>query len=234
MAGTTDCRVWSSPLDGDASQTPSCVYRIRAISVFLIGACLLVSNSGCTGLVGVRDYIAYNDMSNDFVVGYRNHVWAKQSWHENKRCFANEPHLKAFGDGYRTGYRDVASGGGGCQPSLPPRSYWTWKHQTPEGQAQMAAWLTGFPHGAAAAKRDMAGEWMDIPVSHHVKLQYSPDFQDGTLYLPEQLRRELQMGSPDHLVPGETPPPRALPPTRPPDATRLPEPGPPRQPRNPR
>ena len=38
----------------------------------------------CSILQGVGDYIAYNDCCNDFVMGYRNSVWARQAWHQRR------------------------------------------------------------------------------------------------------------------------------------------------------
>jgi hypothetical protein len=167
-----------------------------------VGLLLFTTSSGCQVFVGVRDYVHYNDLTNDFVTGYRNQVWARQSWHENKHCFADQPYLHDFSEGYRHGYREVASGGSGCPPALPPRCYWTWHYQTPEGQAKVAAWFSGYPHGAAAAERDKAGQWMQIQVSHQVRTQYSPRFQDGTIFLPDEMLQDLE---PRAAVPSESP-----------------------------
>ncbi len=170
----------------------------RSIKLCLCAIALatFASSSGCTAFTGLRDCIAYNDSANDFVISYRNDVWAADSWHQHKHAFAGEYHLKAFGDGYRAGYVAVASGGSGCPPAIPPRKYWRWQYQTPEGQAQMAAWSSGFPHGAAAAEQDLAGEFMEIPVSENVKLQYSPEFESGTMYLPNEVLEEYQIDTP--------------------------------------
>ena len=137
--------------------------------------------SGCSTLQGVRNYIAYNDTQNDFVIGWRNRVWAIQAWHMEREKYLDYPYLAEFGDGFRTGFRDVASGGTGCPPVVPPRKYWSWKYQSPEGQAKVAAWFEGFPIGAMVAERNQAGEFSDIPVSYTVEAQYSPRFQAGEL-----------------------------------------------------
>jgi hypothetical protein len=76
-------------------------------------------------------------------------------------------------------YLRVVSGGSGCVPPLPPREYWSWKYQTAEGQAKVAAWFDGFTYGAQAADEEGAGMWQDIQVSHLIEAQYSPEFQRG-------------------------------------------------------
>ena len=189
----------------------------RRLLLLLVTSVAVASSTGCTAFLGLRDFIAYNDGSNNFVIGWRNEVWARQSWHDNKYAFADQAYLADFGIGYRAGYQEVASGGNGCPPPLPPRKYWKWHYETPEGQAKIAAWFAGFPHGAAAAEQDCAGEWMEIPVARHVDLQYSPEFQDGTMFMPPEALDEYQSlpepqypsgnrFSPGVLAPGDLPP----------------------------
>jgi len=128
---------------------------------------------------GVGNYIAYNDNCNDFVLSWRNNVWSQQAWRARQHLYCDQPQFRAFGEGFRAGYQDVASGGSGCVPALPPRRFWTWRYQTAEGQAKVAAWFAGFPHGASAAEEEGAGNWRDIQVSHLIEMQYSPEFQRG-------------------------------------------------------
>jgi hypothetical protein len=131
---------------------------------------------GCAAIQGVNDYVAYNDSVNDFVLGWRNSVWARQAWHERKGQFIGQPQFSSFGAGFRAGYENVAGGGNGCPPPIPPRDYWSWRYQTPEGQAQVAAWFAGFPYGARAAEEDGAGLYQQIQVSSQIERQYSPEF----------------------------------------------------------
>lgn len=148
--------------------------------LWLLGvAVLFTASTGCATFQGVRDYIQYNDATDDFVVGWRNYVWANKAWAAQKDCYYGQPHLADFGEGFRAGYRNVAAGGDGCPPPLPPRNYWNWKHQSPEGQAKIAAWFSGYPYGAAAAEQEGAGNWREIPVSHVIQQMYSPEFQQG-------------------------------------------------------
>ena len=148
----------------------------------VIPLCLaLVSSTGCSIGQAIGNYLAYNDTQNDFVMGWRNSVWARQAWHEQKYQFAGHQELGAFGEGFRDGYVSVASGGGSCPPAVPPRKYWSWKYQTPEGQCKVAAWFEGFSYGAQAAESDGAGNFQQIQVSHAIEAQYSPEFQAGKM-----------------------------------------------------
>lgn len=154
------------------------LWLLRCARTF--AACLMIAGaSGCTALQGVRDLVQYNDVCDDFVIGWRNYVWANQAWHGAKPSYRGHPQLKDFGEGFRAGYRDVAAGGSGCPPPLPPRKYWSWKYQSPDGQAKVAAWFAGYPHGAATAEQECAGNWRQIQVSHVIEEQYSPEFQQA-------------------------------------------------------
>lgn len=174
---------FSSPLQPPVIKgQPGSTIRFISRAMWILSACVLVAASGgCSALQGVRDYAQYNDMTDDFVVGWRNYVWANRAWSAHKADHACEPQLLDFGEGFRAGYRDVASGSNGCPPPLPPRQYWSWKYQSPEGQAKTAAWFAGYPHGAQAAEEDGAGNWRQIPVSHVIQQQYSPEFTQAQI-----------------------------------------------------
>jgi hypothetical protein len=159
-------------------------HRSRWVSrlLWLLGIALLfAANTGCSTFQGVRDYLQYNDATDDFVIGWRNYVWANKAWAAQKECYYGQPHLADFGEGFRAGYRNVAAGGNGCPPPLPPRNYWSWKYQSPEGQAKIAAWFAGYPYGAAAAEQEGAGNWREIPVSYVIQQEYSPEYQQGLI-----------------------------------------------------
>ena len=151
------------------------------LTVLLTLAILSLASTGCTVFRGVRDYLDYSDGANDFVLGWRNSVWANQAWHERRHLYVDQPQFGAFGAGFRAGYADVAGGGNGCPPPLPPRKYWSWQYQTPEGQAKVTAWFSGYPHGARAAEEEQAGQFQNIQVSYLIEQQYSPEFQNGEM-----------------------------------------------------
>ncbi|MEZ6091319.1 MAG: hypothetical protein R3C05_25545 [Pirellulaceae bacterium] len=131
--------------------------RLRAIIAGF--ACGLAATSfvttigGCSSMQGISNALDYSECCDDMILGYRNNAWSARAWHERKHCFANEPYQSHFRDGFRQGYEDVASGGNGCTPMFPPRAYWGWKFQSPEGQLRVNAWFAGYPHGAERLKK---------------------------------------------------------------------------------
>ncbi|QDV68886.1 hypothetical protein Poly24_25990 [Rosistilla carotiformis] len=126
---------------------------------------LVVSTGGCTAFAGLSNSLDYNECCDEFVLGYRNSAWSARAWHERKHCFQNEDYIYNFRDGFRQGYEDVANGGNGCTPAFPPRSYWSWKYQSPEGQQRVSAWFAGYPHGARAAEEHGLGNYGQIQMS---------------------------------------------------------------------
>jgi hypothetical protein len=155
---------------------PGSLRQVGAVAILLL---LAVSQIGCAPFRGLRETIAYNDAVNDFVMGWRNSTWARQAWHERKWMYIDQPQFVTFGQGFRDGYAAVAAGSDGCVPALPPRHYWSWKFQTGEGQAKVAAWFAGYPHGVQAAQEDGAGHFQQIQVSHIIEAEYSPEFRAG-------------------------------------------------------
>jgi hypothetical protein len=189
---------------------------------------LLIAPGGCSTLQGVRDYVAYNDCSDDFVIGWRNYVLASQAWHARSECFADQAQIRDFQEGFCAGYREASVGSDGCPPPLPPRKYWSWRYQSPEGQAKVAAWYAGYPQGAAAAEEDGTGNWREIQVSDSIQTQYSPEFQRGMIpnscggCYPQQV-------PPDWQPPATSPPsstPVELQPRTAPPAPQYPDPAP--------
>ena len=67
-------------------------------------AVIALANTGCTAFQGLGNYIAYNDTCNDFILGYRNTVWAQRAWRNQQYMFCDQPQFKAFGEGFRAGY----------------------------------------------------------------------------------------------------------------------------------
>lgn len=116
-------------------------------------------------MTGINNALAYNSASDDLVTGWRDHVWAKRAY--NRRV-ANLPvgrFESVFREGFIDGYHNVAQGGNGCQPAMPPRKFWSWKYQTAEGQCKVQAWYQGWSYGAKAAEEDGIGFYREIQVS---------------------------------------------------------------------
>jgi hypothetical protein len=74
-------------------------------------------------------------------------------------------HSVDYAKGFEEGYYDVASGGDGCPPPLPPEKYWRATYNSPLGQEHVKAWFQGFRDGAAAAKADGVAAYGTIYVA---------------------------------------------------------------------
>lgn len=149
-----------------------------------LAALTLLTGSGCSGVLvpaaavsgpiqGMGQQFAYSDRVDRMVLGWRNKAFAHHAWSCRKHQFGGRACLAHFGHGFCQGYRDVAAGGNGCLPVVPPRSYWSWRYQTAEGQAKVAAWFDGYPAGAIAAAEDGAASWSQIQVSPAIEAQYA-------------------------------------------------------------
>jgi len=105
---------------------------------------------------------------------------------------------KHFGRGFREGYYQVASGGDGRLPLLPPTCYWGPDYQNEAGQAAIFAWFRGFEDGAIAAEQAGVGRWSQLPSSYvPVNPPYDPSRQ---IYVPSET---IPLGMPhiDAFVP---------------------------------
>ena len=194
---------------------PPVVFRPnhRMVLRGFIGPLVLVCLVGCQATEGLRDTLAYNDGFNDVIVGWRNRVWASQAWHEQRDLAANQSFPADFEQGFRDGYAATGYDGDGCPPPVPPRKYWTWKYQSPEGQGKVSAWYAGWPHGARAAEEDGVTNWSQIQVSHLIEKQYAPPYT-GSAGNPG--------GAPsDPIAPPEPQPASPVPPAPPADGAGL-------------
>lgn len=131
---------------------------------------------------------------------------ASRAWRRCKGIYHDVDHRKHFGDGFCAGYADVASGGAGCAPTLPPRKYWSVWYQNPSGQRKVQAWFEGFAHGALAAEQEGAGAWGTILTN-----------QAGqACMIPEGAEHEIFVEGYDGYVPGMGAGPMVVPPGVPP------------------
>lgn len=180
LATTSNCMLHRKPnptcaVSNEVSITPeaavsfsnSSFHRTWTGRIVLAALALFVAcgNTGCSALQGLRNYINYNTATDDFVTGWRDNVWAKRAYNMRRANLPVSSYEKDFREGFIAGYRDTTNGGNGCPPALPPRVYWSWKYQTPEGQAKVDAWFRGFPHGSRAAEEDGLPFYNQIQVS---------------------------------------------------------------------
>jgi len=145
----------------------------RRFAFLLLASSAAVPFAGCTAFTGLNNSWQYNGYWNQTMMGQRNKSSASKAWHCRKHHFCNEKYMKEFSQGFKAGYMDIADGGTGCTPSFPPREYWGWKYQSCEGQARVAAWYSGYPHGARAADEEGIGHWTQIQTSSAIQHQYS-------------------------------------------------------------
>lgn len=119
-------------------------------------AMLALSASGCSSF---SDYVLKTE------TGVRNQILSQKAWSEWSWCYDDLDHPWDFSAGFKAGYRNILEGGKGCQPTLPPRSYWKPCYETPNGRGRINAWFDGFSHGALAAQQDGMGGIGILPIS---------------------------------------------------------------------
>lgn len=139
----------------------------------LLAACCTAGSlslfSGCTSFSSGLGSIFSGGCLGDAIEMHRNRTCALKAWYRREHNFCDQANLRDFKAGFVDGYVAIADGKPGCPPSVPPKQYWSWAYQTPEGQAQMAAWYAGYPYGVQAAKDDGLNSW------NHINL--GPNFQ---------------------------------------------------------
>ena len=83
-------------------------FRFAYLAAVLLA---MLAASGCTLMEGVENYLSYNDSCDEAILNWRNHCWSWQAWRARQQLFVDQPQFYAFGEGFRAGYQDVASGG---------------------------------------------------------------------------------------------------------------------------
>ena len=118
-------------------------------------------------------------------------------------------HSVDYAKGFEAGYFDVASGGDGCPPALPPKKYWGAAYNSPVGQEHVKAWFQGFRDGAAAARADGVASF-------------------GTIYVADEHRNGLRRSAhgPGAVAPPPVPQPLMQPGPTPPVPQQIPITGP--------
>lgn len=104
-------------------------------------------------------------------------AWARWSW-----CYDELTHPKDFASGFQSGYLDVVNGGAGCQPTLPPKSYWKACYRNAEGHCRINQWFEGFSHGAVAAEQDGANVYGHIPLSPTATANFATKTEPPPVY----------------------------------------------------
>lgn len=82
------------------------------------------------------------------------HAWLSAHWawqHHETMCVKDDPHKRYFKHGFVDGFYNVATGGAGCLPAIPPRKYWKSCYETPEGHLKVCAYFQGYSRGVQVA-----------------------------------------------------------------------------------
>lgn len=111
----------------------------------------------------------------DDMIAARNYRESLMAWWSVRHIYAdNEPHLNDFGRGFRVGYENVANGGNGCPPTLPPQRYWAARYQDDYGHEQVVSWYNGYSHGVELALADGVGHRNEIVTSMQLYSHANP------------------------------------------------------------
>jgi hypothetical protein len=127
---------------------------MRAVLLILVLISSVLS-CGCQLFVrGTRNLIVapLNDYTVECYEYRRNRALADAAWEETAGHMLTAPVSTDYVIGFKQGYVDyLEAGGPGEPPPVPPRYYWGFRYQTPDGQAAIQDWFAGFRHGTEAA-----------------------------------------------------------------------------------
>lgn len=97
---------------------------------------------------------------------HRNRELADAAWADFFSKHTNIEYTKDFECGFKEGFADyLYSGGAGAPPPVPPRCYWNYKYETPEGHKAIHNWFAGFREGAVCAKQSGYRQLTVVPAS---------------------------------------------------------------------
>lgn len=134
-------------------------------------ACCFLALAVCT-LAGAG-CVQFQEYANENIIAARNKKMAEEAWRSVESAYPIEqPYRRHFKAGFIAGYYDVASGGDGCPPILPPKKYWAACYQSPAGHEKIRLWFNGFSEGVMVAKLDGVNQWTEIPISVGNECEY--------------------------------------------------------------
>ncbi len=145
---------------------------------------------------------AIEESKNDCFSTCQDRLQAWHIWRRVKHCYADEPNLKAFGEGFRAGFIHIKNGGNGCPPLLPPRKYWSsCCYRGCQGQAASVSWFNGFSQGVTQGLYDGVAGSNTIVTSRDLYGNQCEETIDITEML-EHVRENGSMSDPDWAQPG--------------------------------
>jgi hypothetical protein len=167
------------------------MWEFRAMSKLLLAAgCLALLCGGCQSsgsprppLRGCGCYVPFLD---NLYTKERAKASARRSFYHYQRQSGHR--LSAdFQAGFCQAYCDLALGGNGKTPPLPPPCYWRAQYRTPAGHACVQQWFEGYAAGAIQAENDGVRTYNTIPLAPGTALgpygpgnaPYGPPLQPG-------------------------------------------------------
>ena len=131
---------------------PNGSIRGTFLLMFFVVVCSAL-NGGCQLKRAIDDHIAYCEPIDDACANTHARIAAHHVWWQKRHelCLPDDPHRHHFKSGFIDGFFNVATGGNGCVPAVPPRRYWKSCYETPEGHCKINAYFQGYPIGAQVA-----------------------------------------------------------------------------------
>lgn len=176
--------------------------EVRLLALMLFS---LFTFNGCHSICS---HFAYSDcLDRAFANCYARHRAAK-AWRDfSCHCVPDDPHIHYYKDGFLDGFTDVANGGKGCLPAIPPRRYWKSCYETAEGRLKICAYFQGYSAGVQAAFETGNARSTRFPTPTHPYV--NPDCPSCPPNALEPSLESLQDG--ELLMPGARPIPPAPP-----------------------
>ena len=138
---------------------------LLASAMCCFAALIAFSSVGCS---------TWRSFDESAALTFRDYVWSKRAYNlRYGNC--NRPYGDHFRNGFRAGYSDIASGGDGFVPALPPDDYRGYEYQSADGSKCVNAWFEGYPAGVAAARQDSTGSYNDIMISRMIDAAVKQD-----------------------------------------------------------
>lgn len=89
---------------------------------------------------------------------------AAHALHQIKKQYGEKP-PSDYAAGFEQAFVDVASGGNGVTPPIPPSQYWNAHYRTPAGRRHAQMWFDGYRDGVASAGQHGIFENRPVAVS---------------------------------------------------------------------
>lgn len=141
----------------------------------------------CSMMMFLGGCYACREDINDCIMEKRLKHQAYSAWRECESMYNHVECRSDFQDGFEAGYLDVAHGGDGRRPILPPGRYRTWCYQNNMGGPEAMRWMDGFSQGAIYADQNGVGYQNRAVTTVPPRPRKAPPKAPPTHQLPEEL-----------------------------------------------